>query len=648
MIPTIADTYSFEVYLPLYGYVTMTPTNATLEWSYDVEANQEFARRKLKSALVFTGEDFEKLNQVNHSNDKCEKLAITISRGCEGEDIEPFYKGYLACVDGEWDPDRCKVSIVPRPDDLYRCIFEMWGEQRDLIDGFKASNIAPTTYGGLGVPIASTIHIIQGKIEYITCRFGFDPASVPLVIPDIKIDNEESGPSAPLEVPEYDTDLRFWFISPDKIPALEWHPDDKCGSGGPGSLLCGSGWLWVFNVNITTLDNSPLSSPLTGTAVYVREVVAQPFLDPPSGTWDWCSFDSLWTRQPSYLTNYMREQFLESIPTNPQVNPLPSWRPKAVYFENWVYVENYSLQSVLEWFLAACEVPVASDFFSINAPGEALDNDPYNFALNHYYNIRLVERSNSKRPRATQKATKEMMSFKDLLDDLAKFEVYWCIDDQDRFRLEHISWFEANDKIIDLTRPDLIKYIAFKGQYTHDISGIPRAENFKWPEPSDDAFDNGQFKYTGACLDLESASEQDIQIAKFMTNVGWLLGDPENSSDTGFTMLACTADDSISVGYTYTDQRLNAVLCWDTLLTFILRHNRPLPEGYYRGTPIPFFSSKKHRRQKEITFPICCDAVALFDAKRSIKTQLGWGDVESASLVDSGADAKITVQLRHQ
>ena len=130
------------------------------------------------------------------------------------------------------------------------------------------------------------------------------------------------------------------------------------------------------------------------------------------------------------------------------------------------------------------------------------------------------------------------------------------------------------------------------------------------------------------------------------TDIASIAADPDNAQDEGMVWLLIDEDDYMvrDTGALTGTPKLNAGLSIANLLRDFHTIGRPQRIGKLNGEDTVFVADPV-RTQAEIILPICCADINEFNPNDKIKTQLGWGEVESAELVEP--IGKLTLNLKH-
>src|SRR5690606_21435697 len=93
----------------------------SIEWSRDQDNGKRQYEREFGGNIIFTGDAFNRLLSLERSVYRCELQTITIERKCEGE-WRMWFDGQISLNEGEWDLDKCMVSVEfeeAKPDECF-------------------------------------------------------------------------------------------------------------------------------------------------------------------------------------------------------------------------------------------------------------------------------------------------------------------------------------------------------------------------------------------------------------------------------------------------------------------------------------------------------------------------------------------------
>lgn len=294
---------------------------------------------------------------------------------------------------------------------------------------------------------------------------------------------------------------------------------------------------------------------------------------------------------------------------------------------------GFSLRTVFETFLNSftCGLTLESDFFQWNPVNVSADN--YVTGLpSKVLNLLLFQKSDVKRPTTTNNATKAEISFEKLLQDICNlFQLEYEITIDDKFKIEHVSFFESAGLGLDTTTADHRDLTFANRVYTYDKDKIPTREVFRSMEQSFGDFTGSPIIYGAGSGEGEN-KEETISVEKITTDVILCLNNPNPDSivsDSGFVLIAGDAENSIIIEPSIQGgNAVNNSLAWSQLHRDYWRHNRGQKSFTMNGTATEALSIKPTKLQK-VKVKIGCDFE--FDPRLKVATSLGNnGTVKSA------------------
>jgi len=226
------------------------------------------------------------------------------------------------------------------------------------------------------------------------------------------------------------------------------------------------------------------------------------------------------------------------------------------------------------------------------------------------------------------------------------FEVYWFVDDNYNVRFEHITFFQRVVKF-DLTSVQYLKWKK-RTKYFYEKVKMPKYERFEWMEAAHTDFVGAEIRYDSVCVSSDPKSNVNkINADKFTTDILFVSQSPGDIDPGGFIMLV---NDFNGTNYTVSTEKglitdtfiVNAHLSWANLHYNYHRYNRVLLEGSMNVMPTNFFTTKRYKKQEDISFPFCCTDT-LDTLQDLITTVLGNGVVASAELTNKDNMIKVTL-----
>lgn len=266
-----------------------------------------------------------------------------------------------------------------------------------------------------------------------------------------------------------------------------------------------------------------------------------------------------------------------------------------------------------------------------------------------------ITRGEYKEPAKTAMTT--LKQFTDMLKNM--LQCYWFIDENNRFRIEHISWFmnggtyNGNNSIIgyDLTVMEYIRnsktWDFAKCEYEFDKDTMPERYTFGW-------MDEVSMPFMGQPLIVKSKfvqkdRKEEINIANFTSDIDYMLLQPDAISNDGFAIFAASqsiVDGTYKTimltktinGITYDLQ--NGVLSIAQIQDSWWLYNLPAKTVNVNGYDTNVKSIQRKKKQK-ITFPIVIENVNPYNL---IKTNIGNGEIENIEINLSNETAEAQLQ----
>lgn len=249
---------------------------------------------------------------------------------------------------------------------------------------------------------------------------------------------------------------------------------------------------------------------------------------------------------------------------------------------------------------------------------------------NKLLHLLLFQKSDTKQ--TTNRATKGIMTFNELMDMLHNmFNVYWFIDSDGNFRIEHEAYWDANPSSdTDLTTLDSGRWIKSKNKWEYDTKDMCNIEKFSMVEASSVDFIGYPIVYDN----VETGNKYNDNVKEYRVNVtteiGYIYSSPENIDNDGWVLLQTDGSGNIEneAGKIITLGIFpNGHLSWSALHENYWRHGRVVQNGTMNNVATTFTSWKRRIMQTDIVYPECCDS---FDMDSTKTTELGDGEVRSA------------------
>ena len=254
---------------------------------------------------------------------------------------------------------------------------------------------------------------------------------------------------------------------------------------------------------------------------------------------------------------------------------------------------------------------------------------------------------------AAQKAEITLEQVMNMLRDC--FRCYWYIDDSNRLRIEHISYFM---KGLSYTSPNLQfdltkKYDKFNKKtvlYAQEATSYSKEDlnsryEFSWMDDSTDIFDDMEIDVKSVYIQSDKTEEVNSEV--FSTDIDLMLYAPDKFSEDGFALMMVNRDtERVPIAavsglrddeyiYTYSATPQNYLCSWLYLARYYMldmpayriEYTRAPSSDAYRVTGI------KQCMQQNVEF----QTDEKIDLNKAIKTSVGTGIIDSASVnIDTG------------
>lgn len=282
------------------------------------------------------------------------------------------------------------------------------------------------------------------------------------------------------------------------------------------------------------------------------------------------------------------------------------------------------------------------------------------------YRVYIAPKSNVLKGNYDQAAQKAELTFEQLMNMLKNcFRCYWFIDEYNRFRIEHISYFlngmsyENPTVQFDLTdkydKFNKKKALYCQQEIEFEKDDLSSRFEFSWMDDCTDLFGNNAIDVKSKYIQQDKV--EDINSDVFSSDVDLMLYAPDKFSSDGFALLiARNLDGKVPIGsdtqfmdseyiYPYDAVPQNFLASWLYLMRYYM-YDMPATNISYDGVP-PINAMRvagiKKCMKHEIEFPANQLSV---DINRLITTEIGNGYIEEMSTnIDTGMTK---VELRYE
>lgn len=283
------------------------------------------------------------------------------------------------------------------------------------------------------------------------------------------------------------------------------------------------------------------------------------------------------------------------------------------------YTRGRLFSDVLEEIVSnlSCGLTIKSDFFNINPIGDAPSNIAYTYAQNNLHNITVHQKSDIKRPNASNGSTFDAWNLKakDWFEDLFKIFNVWTDVVDGVLIIEHYSFFTQTTDW-DLTS------VPMNLQYDYSGNENVKSEAYFW---SDEVV-SSEFK--SKLITYDCGEEEKEQRCALINTDLQFIQNTENSeliSDEGFVLVA----NSVIDNQHYVIDN-NEPLSWHNLHESLHVHGRLYKSGKINNIAQNFLSWLPYRKQEPFKTDYEFNGV-VFNPNNLKTTSLGDGTMGSAT-----------------
>ena len=274
------------------------------------------------------------------------------------------------------------------------------------------------------------------------------------------------------------------------------------------------------------------------------------------------------------------------------------------------------------------------------------------------FRLMITPKSNLTTSGYDQPAQKAPITLKRVLDMLRDcYRLYWFIDSQNRFRIEHIEYFRRGGTYTGnpVVGTDLTQQIVTRNgkpwsfarkQYSFDKPEMAAWYQFGWMDNETELFNGFPLKIVSKYVNPDKI--ENIEIAQFSSDVDYMLLTPGDVSQDGFVLLAPvpSGNDYKLPYFTFTVDHVDYELqnAYAAFVYLQLFYRYDMPARYYirnndDAHPERAIGVKKLKTQ-QIKFPMLHDP----DLFNLIKTSLGNGTIQKISINLSSRNANATLR----
>lgn len=244
-------------------------------------------------------------------------------------------------------------------------------------------------------------------------------------------------------------------------------------------------------------------------------------------------------------------------------------------------------------------------------------------------------------------AMKAPVTLGNILDMLKRaFGCYWFVDEQNRLRIEHISWFknggsysmvhEVGYDLTTMMQPSTLKTWGFGvNEYTFDKEQMAARYQYKWMDDTTDIFDGKPMDIISPFVMTDKVEE--INISNFTSDIDFMTVAPSMCSKDGFALLMAQYDgirgvNYLPIWYKVVSGRTTVTQNWFASLTYLMPRflTSDLPSWTYAidGTTYGARGIQRGKKQK-VKFPVGDTLQSLL---KLVRTKVGDGQIERMSI----------------
>lgn len=554
---------------------------------YKHDDGEIFFYAEFDGELTFTGDDFQIIKTDYDLGDYCKQYDFYIEEKCNHK-FQVKYIGFFSMLDGEFNLDRCTFKVKPTLIDKYSCLKKNEDVTIDILDdSVQRYVITSDCYTRIEFWVDSPAQ----EMDLLTTISGLFYQTTDSVCDDTR--NVDIYAREAVILPENATPDNTW---------TEWDGGESLNSIEVPDYYK----KWVRGLDYVTI--TPVGGDIivscdeyymTDTTYAYQKEITQIVGSPPA--------------VQIYKSNlFFRFSFLQTLYN---LNATIS------------YVNCIKLTDAINFAKDQCSGvgDLISDFFT-NA------TNPVTGLASKVNNVYLIQKSDAKRPGASEQATVGETTWKDLMTAVQNyFNVRWYLNDDSDLVIEHISDIAKNTGI-DVTVAPYTETTQYRRQFKFDKNLIYKYEQWNVSEAMNTDFKGVSIAYSDACsLKNGKYESKNYDLGDYVTDLGLIQSEPSKASDSGFVIVACDGSNKVinESGILSGRTELNGHLAISRLHDNYWKHDRIFLNGTMNGVATVFSSAQKLRQIEKLGIKLCCDVD--FDPIDTINTVLGTANVESAS-----------------
>lgn len=260
--------------------------------------------------------------------------------------------------------------------------------------------------------------------------------------------------------------------------------------------------------------------------------------------------------------------------------------------------------------------------------------------------------TNVKKTRYEQPAQKGDMTLKQVLDMLRNvYQLYWFIDNNNRLRIEHITYFKGGHMYIvgspladvDVTAmgdlPNGKKWTFGTNSLVYQRSKCPSRYEFSWGDASTEQFNGEPIDIQDASAD--GAKKEKISVSNFIADVDYAIINPQGISDDIFVLMEAKSTGNVEIASLTDFDGANCAL-QNGYCSFLYAERAYWPYdlgGWVAKVGNQSLAVKDTRRfaQQRISIPLHKTGVDIYGLLTA-KTEIGVGTIEN---MDTNVDTML-------
>ena len=573
--------------------------NNDLSIEYALEQNEEFYRGKLSGKLTFQQDDYAFIK--NAAFDTQFDVVIFISYDA-GLTWAQYWKGKFFKTDCEFNDDDQTAIVTPSLNDQYNDVLAGLEKEYNLID--LAPVIQPIKYDKrpmiqVYVPGQSVIgcflsgmwweqecepiddetilqqqyHFSKNKTERIFDVVTQGSPTIPdafsgpvgageYVNGDYKVVTLTAQGVVQLQIVRVSDDVVMWFANVTPVPG-EYTLQPATGSGATGNVT-----LYIHDVSVFARYVTDVESAFDVSAYPIPDDDIVPnnrnyhyvlgYYFPDS-----IVFYSVMSTTPTKWGLYKPGEYYKEpyVLGGGEFYPIAraAWGRVSLWFSfyvfDWLIEEQwrkeYTLKdafpifSVISVLLGQISPIITHDGTTDYSAFLYAENNPISNVAQKLF---ITPKSNVINSGYDQPAQKAPITLRQVLNMLRDcFRCYWFIDGQNRFRIEHISWFMRGGSYtgtpvvgIDLTKEIVTRngksWSYARNQYQFDKPDMAARYQFGWMDDVTELFDGFPIDIISKYVNPDNV--ENIDVAQFTSDIDYILLNPNDVSKDGFVLLA--------------------------------------------------------------------------------------------------------------